>query len=1245
MSNLPAAYFNVVMMLNPMSNTDRLEVKSQVGITLYEIFELYVPDYEAVMQYVELYVDGDHIPQEQWKYVKPKNGTTVVVRIFPKAEALVLGLANLLGSSGSFLLAAGGGLSLAGTLLSSAIGIGISLLVSMLFAPSKPDTAIDEDPVYSISGQRNSIRPFDSIPQILGTHKFVPPYGSSPYTEVVGDDQYLRILCIWGYGYVDVNDVKIGNTLLDANPVHNPGVVVNPTGEFVDVEAEHDLAGDFTSMTLFPNAVAQEDLNVEVPDVVFNNDPYAARTTLIDCTEVGVTITFPGGLYQLNSKGERQELVAEHYIVLKNSVGGTVGSITATISGKTGEVKRFAHRFTNLPKGEYTVEVGRNVIQSESDTKFVDRSTWTALRAFDTTGPVINLEGVAKSVYRIRASDQLNGVIDQLNAVVSTRVPTWDGAAWTSGSTVSSNPAAIYRYVLTGATNPKAISSANVDNDALGEWYEFCETNGYSFNAPITTIRSVRNLLQDIASAGKASPAYIDDKWSVVVDKPKTSIIQHFTPRNTWGFNSEIVYPEYPQALRIPFNNELEDYEEDEIIVYDTGYNETNTTEFEVIRLPGQTNPVAVYKLAKHYLAAARLRPEVFKFNVDIENLVASRGDLVRLTHDVALIGQTSGRIKSVDSSVLLTLDEEVVIESGVSYGIRVRFSDGTSAGAEVVTSTPGTYNTIEVSYTTGMAAGDLFMFGETGKESKELIIQGIEYNDDLSASVTCVPYELGVYSVGNIPAYTPTVSKPVSASFVGPATPKVLNIRTDEAALARTSRNVVQPGIVFNIEPGDGQYVANGRLRPTAYYQVRYKNSNSDDTVWVYDSEVSSSTKTYRISNVEVGEQYDIHVRAVDNELGGTSYWNKNNSIVVEGGSTPPGPVETFRTSSVGDSTYLEWEDPDQDIDVLYYEVRYYPTIDYQDWDTMLPVATQIPYDSRSYTVPSRAGTYAIKAVDFGALKSTSAVFANATCTCRQNLTGGLNNLFSTSEEPDWDGTRTNVVITGTSIILDDSTYMSDWTTLDTVETLEGETYAASGSYLFGETDLGAVYTSTLFADADLSINARFGFMSGWTNLADLNDMSGGATSDSVSTAILVSYSTEDDASPSEGSFTEYRNFVAADVTARHLKFKLELSSADGYTSPSVNNLSVYGTAPTRSVSGEDVSSGVGVKSLTFSPAFFSLEGISIGAQDMVSGDYYTITSKTREGFSVEFKNSSGTTVDRTFDYTAVGYGLENGT
>jgi hypothetical protein len=43
-----------------------------------------------------------------------------------------------------------------------------------------------------------------------------------------------------------------------------------------------------------------------------------------------------------------------------------------------------------------------------------------------------------------------------------------------------------------------------------------------------------------------------------------------------------------------------------------------------------------------------------------------------------------------------------------------------------------------------------------------------------------------------------------------------------------------------------------------------------------------------------------------------------------------------------------------------------------------------------------------------------------------------------------------------------------------------------------------------------------------------------------------------------------------------------------------------------------------------------------------MATGDTFTVTSVTRTGFAIVFRDSGGTAVSRNFVYAAVGYGRE---
>jgi hypothetical protein len=78
----------------------------------------------------------------------------------------------------------------------------------------------------------------------------------------------------------------------------------------------------------------------------------------------------------------------------------------------------------------------------------------------------------------------------------------------------------------------------------------------------------------------------------------------------------------------------------------------------------------------------------------------------------------------------------------------------------------------------------------------------------------------------------------------------------------------------------------------------------------------------------------------------------------------------------------------------------------------------------------------------------------------------------------------------------------------------------------------------------------------------------------------------------------------------------------------------------PDRIFSGNDIVSGTGTYNVVFTLPFYSNSyAVGITAQGLNTGDFFTISNKTVNGFDVAFKNSSGTGVTKTFDYLAKGY------
>lgn len=1227
---LPEGYYRVIYRPNPFTEQTYFAT-FHCSANLAEVIDkLELPFSDRL----EIKIEGTHVPREAWAKVRPNAGVNVIVYMVPGVEGAVALLSSLAGSwTANWLASTAFGSTMFGSLVSRAIGAVVSGLVTQglnkLFGINQPPPKYTDPLNADIRGAKNTPNWYGAVPVVLGTHRMMPLYAGLPYTETSAGSRYLRMLMLWGYGPVEISNVKLGEQRLSA---------------FEDVEEEHDLDGSSGGLKLYPKDADQQAFQI----LLESADGYWTRTTAVDTTEITVAFTWPNGIYKVDKEGKRHPYQTQLQGQYRR-VGGTwVDWFNDALPAQevaTGSAVYRKRRVTGLTEGKYEVRIKRvdESGEEQGNNRINDAVYWTDLNSFSGAKPV-NLSGVALSAYRIKANDQINGVIEQLNAVVSLKVPTWNGSIWT-GETASSNPAAIFRWILTGPANGNALATSRVDDEELGNWYDWCETKKLEYNRVITGHMSVKDILTEVAAAGFASPNIKDNLWTVVIDKPKSTVVQHFTPRNSWNFSSKITYPDIPHALRLRFLNKNRGYVEDERIAYDVGYDSNNATKFEVVSLAGIAGPAKAWQMGRWLIKSMRLRPEVFSFNVDVEGLVATRGDLIRLTHDVPLIGTGFGRVVGVSGNTVI-LDERLVVEAGTTYTFRFRQNDNDMLEYSYSATVTEETDTFTFGSAPSVFAGNLFAFGPVDQESIELLVHSIEPADHLSMRLTCIPYQESLYDADEDPDYETVIVEPTSLALMGPEAPTIRRLVSDERAMVLTATGDIVLGIKVFIKD-NSNIVSIGRSVPTESLIVRWRQTTGDADEpfeWEYMPPLPVDTQSVLIQGVEQNVGYDVNVQAVGAN-GEPSKWTTRHNHVVAGGTAPPPAVDSFALNSRDGVSYLDWTYDNPPIDMKAFRIRYHANANVTDWNTMLPMARGIPKDARSYTVPTRSGSYAIKAVDvFGNL--SSALYVNASeIDADAFYPGEMITVFTKTEHSTWTGTRSGTYVQDGELRLDASAVMSDWDTLSSVTALSAGAEVdpagdpISGTYTTSETDLGDVFTSVVTVDGTLGLKSSMNAMSGWSTLTSVETLSGDPIGDQTDVVIEYAASTVDSGTPSYGDWTE---LYAANITARHIKFRVTLLSTNSYITPSMAELTVTGQMAPRKIADNNVSSGGSTKAIVFDRKFYETPSIAITAQDMQTGDYYTLSSITRAGFSVTFKNSGGSNVNRTFDWVAVGHGRE---
>jgi len=416
-------------------------------------------------------------------------------------------------------------------------------------------------------------------------------------------------------------------------------------------------------------------------------------------------------------------------------------------------------------------------------------------------------------------------------------------------------------------------------------------------------------------------------------------------------------------------------------------------------------------------------------------------------------------------------------------------------------------------------------------------------------------------------------------------------------------------------------------------YYQVEYKLS-TDSNYIIY---AQGSGLNHRVLNVIDQKTYDVRVKAVNVSQVSSTYVTAQRQIV--GAIAPPSDVQDFSCNIVGQEAHLSWSAV-TDLDLAYYQIRFAKETDgTADWQNSVNLVSKVSRPATSISVPARAGTYLIKAVDkLGNFSSNATrIVSNVSDVINHNA------VATQSEHPSFSGTFTNTLLTDGAIELDSSELFDsaqgnfdDETTRLFDSGVSNADFYSSGNYQFANTiDISAKHTVRITASLTQTSD----------NPDDLFDNKVGLFDDAKSnfdgdTPANCDAHLEIATSDDNVTFTNFQNFVIGNYTARYFKFRVVLTSKDQASTPRVSEVTVTIDMPDRIFSGNDLISGVGTYTVTFTNPFKSVNyAVGITGEDMATGDFFTVSNKTINGFDVLFKNSSGTNISRQFDYIAKGF------
>lgn len=888
-------------------------------------------------------LNGDIVKPEQWALVYPHADDLVVITRLPKGDGR--DVLRLIAAIAVIAFAAWAGPLIAAALPGSAafwtsatMFFGM-VAIGLLLPPTMPDTSLDETKrLNSLTGSRNRFAPFAPLPNVYGRHRLYPPIASLPYTEVIGEDQYLNMIFCVGLGdyQIDAASVKIGDTPatsfedLEITQTDQPtqpdifelqqnlvlGQPAEPGDTFTRTSAANteDISLDF----VFPAGLIQVD--PDDGDRHYIRLHFSVEYRASGSADPWVSITTRA--WNLRTRGIRQTLGTNNDdwpVELTTSAGAirvsNLNSSWLMVEARTRDPFRVGVKFDTGSPGTWDVRVTRQASQldtratrTEADETWEEFSStfvWTALRSINYSAPAIALPPNIATflVLRVRATDQLNGVIDSLNCIAQRKLRSWNKVGQTfNAPAITRDPAWAYLDILTGLGNARPIASGDEINkihlDDLADWATANAAEGFFYDEVIDYSTSVFDALNRACGVGRAALSNRDGKWTVILEKAGGSPVQLFTPRNSWDFSGSKRFVNFPHALRIRFNSEDSDYQEDEMIVYDDGFNSGNATEFEVMELPGVTDSDQAWKVGRYTIASIRLRPEIYTFYTDFEHIVAQRGDHILMTHDIPLWGTGFGRIIDISGNVV-TLDSEMFIDIGNSYRMRVRLNDGTTViedlvvqGGDVVT------HTFTPAIPAGIGVGDLAIVGQLNQETQELVVVAIEPESDLAAKITCVDHNDAILTAdtGPIPPFNPNITLPPDPKTMTPLPPFNVQASSTQLNFPTDGNSVIQQRIVVTWDINS--QAVNRWSSLTADLRWREWDVTLNGGTWNYIRSFNAFQAFINIDNVDIGNDYEIQMRTVS-PFGTPSPWTTSIIHTVGGGTRLPPAVDGLTTIS----------------------------------------------------------------------------------------------------------------------------------------------------------------------------------------------------------------------------------------------------------------------------------------------------------------------------------------------------------
>lgn len=710
-------------------------------------------------------------------------------------------------------------------------------------------------------------------------------------------------------------------------------------------------------------------------------------------------------------------------------------------------------------------------------------------------------------------------------------------------------------------------------------------------------------------------------------------------------------------SVRVRYNDPDNFYKPNIVVVEDADLIAKYGYQVKEIIAFGCTSKWQAQRVGLWTLRTEALDEEVVSFTTGLQGAVVLPGQIFAVADELRQGTRISGRIASATTSAVVA-DQSITLPSGANPKLTVLLPNGT-VETQSISSVSGPTINVSSAFSTAPNAQAIWSITTDGVANQKFRCISVAEAGNGTFAITGVTHNDSIYA---------SVDQGQKLQFADISTyddapPSVSNIAFSAGQINDGTGLKIQVNVSWS----------KGATGSTFGYEVKYSTSQTNKT-----ETLTTTNPNLTIAGVQTGQVITVEVTAL-----GLGYVKK--SAVKTGTFTVP----SFATSSTpttpetklpedpknvtleqisGSQIILRWDKPlGVDSNKLIAIIRHSNKTDGTGtWQDSTLLSDSITANTTYALLPKLDGEYLVKFQSPDGLKSANATSA----VLDQPDPIPLLSITTVREDtttPPYQGQKENVFHSDEydALVIDGDETLDGITDFDAIGAFDFTgTQLLSGRYYFNNiVDLGGKFTAKFkrtlttrgLYPADL-MDSKTELIDRWTDFDGVIPDETSAelyfrTSDVATVNAFFLLESGDDLLLETGDkfelqsdidFGDWIPMFNGEYAGRQFQFKVELSSNSTDETPLIDELGFELVMEARTEQSATIASGAGAKVVTYAKAFYQTPALGLTAFNLATGDFYEVTSASRTGFTVTFRNSAGTAIDRNFQYVASGYGTE---